>query len=817
MQYWKYFSLSLILTASITLPSFADKIDDTLSFNNMNFNTYNSYSLSDDVTAAVVNPGGIGVRGYMGELFFSNSIMGLNSVNGFNQTNLFLSYGSINLAYQQFSPQLSNLKPLRKYIAGFGYPVSEGLNVGISYSNVQESDNSNVNVSSFDIGLLARPVNFISLGLAIKNISSPTIGRTQIARTYAGSLGIRPGTERLTLTLDGEWVEGSTLDRAKGSIGFDSEFLDGVILRGKASSNLKDGLKGITWGADLGFNLPNIALGYSLNSTDKGIQDAAYAKLTIARNKTLFDGSNERFAEINFDGNIEATKSDNFSIFSQDKKNSVYDYIQTINKAKNDKDIAGIVLNINSFSGGIGVNEEIRNKIKDFKKSGKKVVAYIRGADLLDYYLASVADYIVIHPIGELELLGVASSNLFYKDLMGKFGVKAQYISIGKYKSAGEPYTRSEASEPEKEQLGEVINDFYTDITQNIADDRKIDLAQFKSIIDKKSILMPTDAKDLKLVDQVAHYDEMGKICAKLFNLKGQFPIVDISEREYYTYDWKNDYKIAIVNASGAIVEGESQRDFMSGQTTMGADTVAKLLKKARENKSIKAVVFRIDSGGGSAIASDIISRELEKYKEENKPIVVSMANVAGSGGYWISSQADKIVANSNCITGSIGVITGKVNLEGLFKLLGVNAEVIKKGENADIYSQARPFTDKEKGLIENSIKSLYRTFLERVSSGRNINILKVEELAQGRIYSGKRAKELNLIDEIGGLESAIEIAKNLASLKDERTKTINVESDFDLVSTLSPSTKNTSFYPLILMNLVNSNRVLAIMPNFEF
>ncbi len=802
--------LSASLFFLVNSPAFADKIDDTFNFNNTEATGYNSISTTDDSKSMLINPGGIGIKGE-GEIFFSNSIY-----SDLQQTNLFGTYGNFNLGYQQFTPRGKVLPPIRKFIIGAGYPVFEGLSLGLTYFNISSTNGTNLGASSIDFGILSRPFNFLSLGFVVKNITTPTYGTAQINRSYSGSVGFRPGGwDKLTLTLDGEWVESSPLNRIRGLFGVETEFIDGIILKGSIASDAT--FKQISWGLEAGFNFPYVSIGYGRVMNPQGSRDAAFAKVTLNKGRTIFEIENSSFAEIDMRGAIRANKDTDFGLFSAELKNSVYDYLEAIEKAKKDKSIAGIILNMNNFSSGMGVNEELRTKLLDFKTSGKKVIAYIRSLDTKDYYLATVADHIVMHPIGGLQLEGLGSVHYFYKELLDKIGIEAQFEKAGKYKSAIEPLTRSKSSGPEKEQTYSLLNDFYSVVSGAITSSRGITAAELKSIIDNKILVDATEAKDLKLVDQIGHYDEIGRIAGQLLKEDRKFPLVDIANRMYKKYAWGDDGKIAIINAEGTIVEGSSTRDFLSGESTLGADTIAALLNRARKDDSIKAVILRIDSGGGSALASDIIAREITRFKTAKKPIVISMANVAASGGYWLATDADKIVANSSTITGSIGVFTGKLNFSRLFDKLGINTESFKVGEHADFFSEARPFTDQERKILDKSTQSLYRIFLERVSAGRNIPIGKVDEIAQGRVYSGKRARELNLIDEIGGLDKAIEVAKVLAELKDKKTETFNLSpSNLDTLAHLSVE-PGQAFYPLILMKLIKENRVLAIMPNFEF
>lgn len=802
---------SLTLALSICLlsinPAHADYIDNAFNFTNTEVSGYTSASTSDDSTSMIVNPGGIGMRSE-GEIFFSNSI-----AYSLPQTNVFLTYGNFNLGYQQFTPKGKLLNPLRKFVVGTGYPIFNGLSLGVTYSNIQSTDNSNLTTNSIDIGLLSRPTNFLSIGLFARNLNNPVLASNTISRTYGLGLGFRPGGwDRLTVTVDGEWVEGSPANRIKGLLGLETEFINGVNLKARANTDAT--FKTFGFSADASISFPYITLGYA-RTFETESRDAFYAKLSLNKSRTIFEGDDSNAAELTMNGAIQSVKNMNVGLFSVENRNSVFDFLENIEKAKKDKSIAAIVLNMKNFSSGLADNEEIRNKLLDFKKTGKKVIVYFSSLDMKQYYLASVADHIVMHPIGEIQLQGIGGTQYFFKGLMDKVGVEAQYEKIGKYKSAPEPFIRTNSSDADKEQTNEMLKDFYSSMSKNISQSRGISEKQLKEIIDNKTLINSDECKDLKLVDKIAHYDEMNKIVGDLLKKKPRYNLVKIANVDYKKYNWKDENRIAIINASGAIIEGESTTDFLSGETTIGADTIARMLDSARKDDDIKAVVLRVDSGGGSALASDVISREISRYKKDKKPIVISMANVAASGGYWLTTEADKVLANENTLTGSIGVFTGKINIQKLLDKIGVTTETFKIGEHADAFTETRPFTDEELKILKDSTQHIYRVFLERVATGRKMTVAEVDKIAQGRVYSGIKAKDLNLVDEIGGLDRAVEIAGELAKLKDAKKEVFNYRAGLDEISHINTDPRM-AFHSLVMLKLVRENKVLAIMPNFE-
>ncbi|GIW21821.1 MAG: hypothetical protein KatS3mg068_0828 [Candidatus Sericytochromatia bacterium] len=783
----------------------ADVIQDSLDFNNKYITgSFNSVSINDDSTSLAINPGGIGIK-REGELFFSNSIY-----SDLYQTNIFASFSNFNIGYQQFLPS-NNIRPLRKYIFGTAFPIIQGISTGISYSHIQTSDNTNFSTSSFDFGLLSRPTDFLSIGFVLRNINTPIIDKTIINRTYALGLGFRPFSwDRLSINLDTEWVEGSNIEKVFTNLGFESEFIDGIVLKGRLATTPK--FDNFSFNTELSLNFPYISVGYG-RTLDKRTKDAFQFKITLNQNRSIFLANNSKFAEIKLSGNIKSTKENRINIFGTQKRDSLFDYLEDIDKAKNDKQISGIVLYFDNYNSSLAVNEELKDKIIDFKKSGKKVVSFIKNIDLKQLYLASVSDYIVMHPLGEINLSGIGFTNLYFKNLFDKLGIIVEFESVGKYKSAIEPYIMKRASEYDREQNIDFLKDLYEEIINQISESKSIDKDKLNKLINELFIIDSKTAKDLRIVDEISHYDEIENILSRLNNVRGKYPLVDISKINYKQYNWKDENIIAIVNASGLISEGYSSRDFLSGENIIGSDTIARILNILRKNQDVKAVILRIDSGGGSSLASDIISREIELFKQENekKPIIISMGDIAASGAYWISVFGDKILANKTTITGSIGVFTGKISYDKLLEKIGITTDSFKINDNADVYSNLRRFKDNEKKIIKKSAENIYRLFLEKVAKGRNIPIEKVEEIAQGRIYSGKKAKEINLIDEIGGITKAIDLAKNLSNIKG-KFKIYNVNSDFEAIASFINEPLQT-FIPIRLFNMINNSSFLSIIP----
>lgn len=448
--------------------------------------------------------------------------------------------------------------------------------------------------------------------------------------------------------------------------------------------------------------------------------------------------------------------------------------LQSIEKAKSDERVKGLYLNFTG-AGGIttGALEEIRAAIVDFKQSGKFVVAYNEGYSQGTMYLASVADKIYLHPEGVFSWAGMAQTSIFFKGALDKLGLNAEAIrpTVCKYKSAVEPYIRKEMSKENKAQMQTMVDDFWGVLVGAIAESRSLDAKKLMQLADKLEVTQPEDALKHGLVDALIYEDEMDAKFAEYGVEKGadgEYNIVSLGEYMTLAPATLNITApaVGIVYAEGQIFDGAGEDD------NIYSANLVEVLKKARKDKDIKSVVLRVNSPGGSALASDVIWRELELLRKE-KPVIVSMGSYAASGGYYISAGADAIIADKMTLTGSIGVFG--LLLEGedmLKKNLGITTDVVKTGRSADFGSNifgvgVRKITDLERKTLLRSVDKVYETFTSKVSNGRNLPMEKVLDIAQGRVWSGARAVEIGLADANGGLREAIAVAVDKAGIAD--------------------------------------------------
>jgi len=437
--------------------------------------------------------------------------------------------------------------------------------------------------------------------------------------------------------------------------------------------------------------------------------------------------------------------------------------LHAIKVAKEDDNIKGISINNNYISAGISTTQAIRKALSDFKESGKFIYAFGDYYFQKDYYMASVADSIFLNPVGAIDFKGLSAEVLYFKDFQDKTGVKMEVIRHGKYKSAVEPFLSNEMSEDNRTQIKELMSSIWNSIVSEISADRSISEQDINIIADTLGGRKPEYAKASGLLDDIVYFDEYENRLKQAIGISREDKLNSISLEDYMKMSRKKKLhsgkdKIAVIFAQGNILYGEGGPD-MIGQGIMN-----KAIIKARDDKTVKAIVLRVNSPGGSALTSDIIWRELEIAKGK-KPLVVSMGDVAASGGYYISAGADKIYAEPTTITGSIGVFGTIPNINELATNIGINAEQVGTNKNSVDYSFFEPMSEEFRGFVKEGIETTYQTFLIKVSEGRNISISQADSVAQGRVWSGTEAKGLGLVDELGGLDDAIEAAALLADV----------------------------------------------------
>lgn len=465
-----------------------------------------------------------------------------------------------------------------------------------------------------------------------------------------------------------------------------------------------------------------------------------------------------------------------FGPFRTMNKLGLNDILEDLDRAKTDDRIKGIFLDLTMVQGGMATLSEIRNKLVEFRKdSGKPVIAYSEFYTQGTYFLASAADAVYTVPEGDLDFRGLQTELMFFKGLFEKLGIDVQFIkgSNNIYKSFGEAFTEKEMTPANHEQMQRLLTSLWGHYLERIGETRNIDAQRLNSIADSLLIRYAPDAVTYGLIDGVKYRDEVLDIVKEKMGLDADEDIkfADLSKYDRAKPAVKKEReegkkgRIAVVYAQGSIASGENEDD------VIGSETVSAALREAREDSTVKAIVFRVNSPGGSGLASDVIWREVQLCREQGKPLVVSMGDLAASGGYYISCAAQRIYAEPTTITGSIGVFGIIPNFEGFFNdKLGITFDGDKTNHYADMFNVNRPMREDERRIIQDYVDHFYSTFKQRVAEGRNMPVEKVDELGRGRVWTGIDAKENGLVDELGGLETAIKGAADLAGLSDYRT-----------------------------------------------
>ena len=437
--------------------------------------------------------------------------------------------------------------------------------------------------------------------------------------------------------------------------------------------------------------------------------------------------------------------------------NGVNNVLFAINKAMDDDKIKGISIHSSFLNTGAATTKSIRDAILAFKDSGKFVYAYGDMYMQKDYYLASVADSVFLNPTGTLDFRGLSSEVLFFKELQENSGVKMEVIRHGKYKSAVEPFLSNTMSDENRQQISELLFSVWDTYLEDIGDSRGLTTEQLNNYADELATRTPELALEHNFVDVLAYMDQYVETIRNQIGLNededvNRINILDYAEHASKTMRSNANDRIAVIYAQGEIGYGKGNDNYI------GQEIMFKSLKKAREDDRVKAIVLRINSPGGMAITSDIIWREILVTKEV-KPVIVSMGDLAASGGYYMAVAGDKIFAEPTTITGSIGVFATIPNVSGLAENWGINAEQVNTNKNATAYSVFEPASDEFKDYLTVGIEEFYQTFLRKVADGRSMTVSEVDAVAQGRVWTGKQAKEKGLVDEIGGLNEAIEFA----------------------------------------------------------
>jgi protease-4 len=450
--------------------------------------------------------------------------------------------------------------------------------------------------------------------------------------------------------------------------------------------------------------------------------------------------------------------------------NTVRGFVEALRRASRDNRVRAVLLMPSSLDLPYwGKVQEMRDAVVAFRKSGKKVTAFLEFGGDREYYLASAADRVFLMPTSSLDLTGVASYEMFLRGTLDKIGAYPDFVHIGDYKTAPNQLTQKGFTPAHREMAQSLNRDMYEQLVAGIAEGRKKNENDIRDLLDKGPFVAK-DALEAGLVDELAYEDELDDRVPELGDRDAMRRIEggDYQRVSPQAAGLRPRSRIALLYVVGTIVSGKSGFDAVNG-SVVGSETIIEQIRKIRDDESIKAIVLRIDSPGGSSVASDVIWRELTITREEkpNRPIVTSMADLAASGGYYIAMPTETIVAQPGTLTGSIGIYGGKITTAGTYQKLGMSIEAVSSGRHAEMNSPVRPYTESERAKMDEQLRAFYTQFVQKVAESRGMSPDKVDSVAQGRVWTGRQAKEIGLVDELGGFETAIKVAKRRAKIAD--------------------------------------------------
>ncbi|MBD3347721.1 MAG: signal peptide peptidase SppA, partial [Candidatus Eisenbacteria bacterium] len=733
-----------------------------------------SSAVNDDATAIFVNPAGLG-------LYDENNTWSSLTTSGEDVESYALAIkgGGLGFGYRreflwepgtpELGPSLTN-DAVDTYTLGLAFGDERKWAVGFDYRWINAQFGEEEKTGTWDAGLIVRPTDFLSLGGSVRNISEPDFDPVggdgsedccdaSTRMTYVGGLALRPVGNRLTLMADAALDREADFDDAVYTGGVEAEFLDGLVLRGSMRS--MPGQNGREEELSFGVWLTGVyaAGGASYRSVEDLDEDLISFELgsSTERMRPLVT-SRDGIAEIEIAGPLGDAPA-RWSLFGG-PSTSAQRIMGDIRTAAEDPSVAALLIDLKPMGRGFlgsppALAQEIREELlRARREHGVKIVAYLEhGGQVTDYFIATAADHIVLYPVSGIDGLGSFVNVMRYTKSTEKIGIEWDYFSAGKYKSTFHSIGADPPTEAQLEELSSMVEDNYEELLAALREGRGLSREEALEACQGGLFTAPS-ALDAGLVDELGHYADAKAAARRMAGGEvpdepGEIETVDVSDWKDRVYDWSLGPKIAVIGAYGGIHTGEGGRDPIMGGSSIGSETLTKKLRHARKDGSIEAVVLRIDSGGGDATASDIIWRETARLAQE-KPLIVSMADVAGSGGYYIAMAADRIFVDPLSVAGSIGVVGMKPVAGPLYDKIDATYHTVKRGEHADMWSATRHVSEEEGQMVQDAIDWFYDDFVAKVAEHRGLSDDRAYELAQGRVYTGNQAVENGLADELG-------------------------------------------------------------------
>jgi protease-4 len=719
-------------------------------------------AVAEEATATTVNPAGIGFLHAPALEYFHVEGHGVNSADGDG------IYGAGPIG--PFGPALSvewvrpaNGPSYRLTTLGVALSDGHAVSLGVAWRWWNSPDASIDPMHAWDLGLTLRPVRWLSLGASALGIDSRYQG-AKLPVQYDLGLGFRFLDDALTLSADLLADDEATRDFnvTGGAVGLGVELQGGLALsaqfRFRAGSHPADspqrdnaGIVSITWnGAHAGFTAG------ATQTTD----DARWlAGVRLSRERYPSSPRPSEAPRLDLAAELEPHT---FLFLDLPGTDPLGDLLRRLEEAAQDGSVGAVVLEIGDLPVGAGKTEELRAAILRLRQR-KPVLAYLTGGSIKSYWLASAASGVAMAPSSTLLVNGLAASQYYLKDGLARLGVVVEVARAGGYKTAPEPFTRTEPSPQSKEMTGALLDDLFDRMVADVAAGRRLDAATVRALVDR-GVFSSAEARQERLVDELLWPDEVEGWVKRASGTS-----LDVADgydpaRRRVARTWGRQPVIAVIGLEGMITAGRSRREPLGSGGLSGAESVIDQLEKAALSSEVKAIVLRIDSPGGDAVASDLIWRAVKKAREK-KPVIASMGDLAASGGYLVAVGAERIIAEPSTLTGSIGVFVLKPELSGLLEKLSIHRDVQTRGKNADIASLARPWTAEERAVVEKQVDVVYASFLDRVVEGRALPRGEVEKVAGGRVWSGQQALDRKLVDQLGGLDAAVAVARQRAGL----------------------------------------------------
>jgi protease-4 len=763
-----------------------------------------SVAVNDDATAIFLNPACLGMYGDSGGYFSlsmsGSDVSGVSAASkmgplGIGYTRNYMWSGGLEALGSDGSGLTPSDDAVDTYYLGLALGEPRSFSVGFDYRWFRPQFGERDKTGTWDVGAVYRPTSFLSIGAAARNLNEPSVfGDEESARagcacgtrtTYVGGVALRPRGSRITLMADASMEREQDLEDAIFTGGLEAEIVDGVVLRGSMQSYPDGEDRESEFSAGLWFNTTHLGVGGYYTSMDEAENDIMTYGLSTSdeRQRTVFRSSG-KIAEIEVGGPLSDFRP-GWSLFGE-PHHSAQRVIRDIRRAARDKSVDCILLNIKPLEGPFlggpsALVQEIRDEVVRARdEHGIRTVAYLEyGGGTQEYFLATACDRIMIHPSTGIDGLGSYVTVSRFTKSTEKLGIEWDYLSAGKYKSTFHSLGGPPLTDDQREEVQGLEDAIYEELIAAVMEGRDMTRDDAERACDGR-LFIPDKLIEMGLVDNTGTYDDAKAEALALAG--GDVPdrpedredisTIDVGSWHARDYDWGAQPVVAVVGAYGGISEGEGGTDPIRGRQSIGSESLVKSLRAARKNSRVKAVVLRIDSGGGSGLASDIIWYETVKVAKK-KPLIVSMGNMAASGGYYIAIQGEKIFVEPLTITGSIGVVGMMPVIEQLYDKIDASHETFKRGAHSDQFSPMRRLTDEEMAMAEDAINWFYDDFVEKAADARGMDESRLRELAQGRVYMGSQALQNGLVDERGGLSDAIDYACGRIGVKRDDAKVV--------------------------------------------